>query len=206
VATLVNVIFATIGLDAAERACAAPAAVASLQPDAAGRLPVSSMGKMVSRFNRDTSSVAKAIAGCSTPASIARQAAKQPAPDRDLSGLIEVGIRLSVGEAVGVGFNEAEASCFADALLGSADAALVAAAISGTATSLPVDPKAAVRKCLTPERQAALAAQARQDDQTYRDCQKRQDAEVQKLIAEASASSTTTTPPNQTTTTFLRCA
>lgn len=209
VATLVNVIFATIGLDATERACAAPAAVASLQPDEEGRLPVASMGKMVSRFNRDTSTVAKAIADCSTPASIARQAAKQPAPDRDLSGLIEVGTRLSVGEATAVGFNETEASCFADALLGSADPALVAAAISGTATSLPVDPKAAVRKCLTPQRQAALAVQARQDDQTYRDCRKRQDVEVEKLLAEASAPSTTsstTAPPNQTTTTFLKCA
>jgi hypothetical protein len=206
VATLVNVIFATIGLDATERACAAPAAVASLQPDEEGRLPVSSMGKMVSRFNQETSSVAKAISGCSTPASIARQAAKQPAPDRDLTGLIEVGTRLSIAEATAVGFTEVEAQCFADALLGSADAAAVAAAISGTATSLPVDPKGAVRKCLTPQRQAALAVQARQDDQTFRDCRKRQDIEVQKMIAEASSSSTTTTEANQTTTTFLKCA
>jgi len=168
-------------------------------------LPVSSMGKMVSRFNRETSSVAKAIVGCSTPASIARQSAKQPAPDRDLSGLIEVGTRLSVSEAIAVGFNESEAACFADELLGSADAASVAAAISGTATSSPVDPKSAVRRCLTPEREVELAARARQNEQTYRDCQKRQDAEVQRLIAAASASSTTTTPPNQTTT-FLQCS
>jgi len=205
VATLVTVILGTIGLDGAQRACAAPGVVATLNPAANGDVALSSIGKFVGRLRRDDSTPAKAVAACATPDWTTRRDAGPPAADRDLTGLMDAGKRLSIAEANGLGFTDAEATCFASALLDPVRPEDLASSISGLAKAPPAKPRPAIDKCVTPERQMVIVAKARTDEAAYQDCSKQQSDAIARAIAEQTGSSTTTPAPDRTTTTFARC-
>lgn len=205
---MLDVLLASNGLVAAERGCAAPKLLPLLQPDASGSVRVSMLGKVVQRIQlgRESTAMAQAVTACIGPESAARLKAKTAAPDRDLTGVDGLALRVSTAEAAAVGFTATEANCFATHFLNGVPLDQVAAIFSGTMTGkATVDPRAAVSGCVSADRQAALAVQARKEADVYAQCVKDVSAEISKQLAEAANGSTTTAAPGAPTTTIQQC-
>ena len=212
---LLDVVLAGNGLVASERACAAAKLLPLLQPDPQGSVRVSAFGKVSQRLRpgSESTAMAQAVAGCVGPESAARIKAKTASPDRDLTGVKALAVRISTAEATAVGFTSTEANCFATHFLSGVPIEQVAAIFSGTMTGTPsFDPRAAVADCVDAERLAALAVQARKDADAYEQCVKDVSAEISKQISDAAAASSTTTPgatpgatTDATTTTIRQC-
>ncbi len=195
-----TVILTVRGLDARERACAAPSVQAVLQPDPEGRVSISRFARLVRRLADPEADLAKAVDACLSEATRQRIEEQRPADDLDLTGFVELAHRVASGQALALGMTEEEATCYADRSLEGVDAEQFARAMVGYADSQGGDPLGAIGECFDRKRLSELVAAGRKLKREYEEClRERTDLQVDALN-EALATSSTSVPTGPTTT------
>lgn len=206
-ATFVTVALASLGVSQPDRACAAPLVTTYLRPAADGSVDLDRIGLLVTRVNQDTT-IGKAVTKCLSPESAARRTAKQPSPDRDVSGILAIAHQVGIGESLAVGLTNEEARCYSDTLLKDLDPAAYASSIVGIAppsmdSANRIKPVAVLEKCLTVDRLYQLKSSIEGELTVLDKCkQENRDANsaiLDEQLKHINDPTTTTTPGTATT-------